>query len=74
MNEPANFEAQKAKIIAQISDLSRLLGMVPSDDTITLSEPLNQTTMMLSNWMSDTRNSFLKLSILVSEALDIQLQ
>ena len=61
MNEPANFEAQKAKIIAQISDLSRLLGMVPSDDTITLSEPLNQTTMMLSNWMSDTRNSFFKI-------------
>ena len=74
MNEPTSFETQKASIIAQISELSRLLGMIPSDDTITVTESISGNSMMLSNWMSDTRNSFLKLSILVGEALDIQLQ
>jgi hypothetical protein len=30
--------------------------------------------MALSNWLSATRDSFLRLSLLISKALDIQLQ
>jgi len=57
MEQPQNIEDLKKEIIAQIADLSRLLGMIPSDD-ITVSE---------------ARTSFLKLSILISQALDIKL-
>jgi hypothetical protein len=67
-------ESQKTKIITQIAELSRLLGMIPSDDTIQIHEPLTQDTMILSGWLSATRDSFLKLSLLVSKELDIQLQ
>ena len=75
MSEPQeNFEDQKMKIIAQTAELSRLLGMIPSDSTIDVHEPMTNNTMSLSNWLSTTRDSFLKLSLLISKALDIQLQ
>ena len=67
-------EDQRTKIIAQIAELSRLLGMIPSDDTIKIQKPLTQNKMVLSDWLSATRNSFLKLSLLTSKELDIQLQ
>ena len=69
-----NLEDHKIKIIAQTSKLSRLLGMIPSDDTIKIHEPLTQNKMVLSDWLSATRDSFLKLSLLISKELDIQLQ
>ena len=69
-----NFEDQKIKIMAQTAELSRLLGMIPSDDTIDVHEPMTNNSMVLSNWLSATRDSFLRLSILISKALDIQLQ
>ena len=68
------FEDRKTKIIAQIAELSRLLGMIPSDDTIKIHESLTQNKMVLSDWLSATRASFLKLSLLISKELDIQLQ
>ena len=75
MSEPQeNLEDQKMKIIAQIAELSRLLGMNPSDSTIDVHEPMTHNTMTLSNWLNTTRDSFLKLSLLISRALDIQLQ
>ena len=75
MNQPQeNFEGQKTKIITQIAELSKLLGMIPSDDTIKIHEPLTQNKMVLSDWLSATRDSFLKLSLLISKELDIQLQ
>ena len=75
MNQPQERrEDQKTKITAQIEELSRLLGMIPSDDTITIHEPLTQNKMVLSDWLSATRNSFLKLSLLIGKELDIQLQ
>ncbi len=75
MSDPQeNFEDQKTKIIAQTAELSRLLGMIPSDSTIDVHEPMTHNTMVLSNWLSTTRDSFLKLSLLISKALDIQLQ
>ena len=57
MEQPQDIEALKKEIIVQIADLSRLLGMIPSDDTT----------------VHDARDTFLKLSILISQALDIKL-
>ena len=75
MNGPQETsEDQKMKIIAQTAELSRLLGMIPSDDTIDVHEPMTQNTMALSDWLSTTRDSFLKLSLLIGKALDIQLR
>jgi hypothetical protein len=69
-----NSEDQKIKIIAQTAELSRLLGMIPSDGTIEVHEPMTHNAMALSTWLSKTRDSFLTLSLLISKALDIQLQ
>lgn len=74
MTEAPKKSADKTKIIAQIADLSKLLGMIPSDDTITVNEPVTHSSMELSKWFSDARNSFLKLSILIGKALDLNLQ
>jgi hypothetical protein len=75
MSEPQeNFEDQKIKITAQITELSRLLGMIPSDSSIDVHEPITHNSMTLQNWLNDTRESFLKLSLLISKALNIQLQ
>ena len=75
MSDPQkNLEDQKMKIATQIAELSGLLGMIPADDTIQIHEPLTQNKMVLSDWFSTTRDSFLKLSLLISKTLDIQLQ
>ena len=58
MKQHQDIEDLKKKIIEQIADLSRLLGMIPGED-ITVSE---------------ARGSFLKLSILIDQALDLKLQ
>jgi hypothetical protein len=71
--ELGNAEERK-EILVRISELSRLLGMIPSDDTILLNEPLTSNSMELSKWLSDVRDRFLGLSTLVGRALDIQLQ
>jgi hypothetical protein len=74
MSEPKNIKGDKTEIIEQIADLSKLLGMIPSDDTITVNEPVTHNSMELSKWFSDARNSFLRLSILIGKALDLNLQ
>ena len=75
MSEPQEtFEDQKINILAQTAELSRLLGMIPSDGTIDVHEPMTDNSMALSNWLSVTRDSFLRLSLSISKALDIQLQ
>ena len=74
MKEPQDIEDRKIKIAEQIAALSRLLGMIPSDDTIELSEPMTDHSMALSEWLNDARDSFLKLSVLIGKELDIQLQ
>jgi len=56
--QPQNIKELKQEIVAQIADLSRLLGMIPSDD-ITVNE---------------ARTSFLRLSVLIDQALDLKLQ
>ena len=71
MGEPKNI---RTEIMEQIADLSKLLGMIPSDDTITVNEPVTHNSIELSKWFSDARNSFLKLSVLIGKALDLNLQ
>ncbi len=74
MTEQEENSADKTKIVEQIADLSRLLGMIPSDDTIAVHEPVTQNSMQLSKWFRETRNSFLKLSLLLGKSLDLNLQ
>lgn len=57
MEQSQNIEDLKRKIVIQIADLSRLLGMIPSDDVT----------------VRDARDSFLKLAILIDQALDLKL-
>ena len=74
MTEPKENRVDKTIIVEQIAGLSRLLGMIPSDDTVTINEPVTHKSMELSKWFNDTRNSFLKLSILLDKTLDLNLQ
>jgi hypothetical protein len=74
MTESPPKSADKTKIIKQIADLSKLLGMIPSDDTVTVIEPMTHKSMEISKWFNDTRNSFLILSILLDKILDLNLQ
>ena len=74
MTEDPKTSADKIEIAAQIADLSRLLGMIPSDDTIEVKEPVTHNSMPLSTWLSDTRNSFMRLSILLDKAMTLNLQ
>ena len=53
-----NMEDLKHQIKIQLADLSRLLGMMSNEDAI----------------VNDARTSFLKLSVLISRTLDIQVQ
>ena len=74
MKEPQDIEDRKMKIAEQIAALSRLLGMIPSNDIIQLIEPMTDHSMALSEWLNEARDSFLKLSVLIGKELDIQLQ
>ena len=56
--QPQNIKDLKREIVAQIADLSRLLGMIAGDDAT----------------VSEARTSFLKLSTLIDRALDLKLQ
>jgi len=67
-------KSDKMEFIAQIADLSKLLGMIPSDDTVVVNEPMTQKSMGLSKWFDDTRKSFLKLSLLLDKTLDLNIQ
>jgi hypothetical protein len=65
---------ERKEILEKIAELSKLLGMIPNDDTILLNEPLTNDSMELSRWLSDVRGRFFEFSTLVGRALDIQLQ
>jgi len=68
------YSVDETEIVEQIADLSRLLGMIPSHDTITVNEPVTQNSVQLSEWSSETRNSFLRLSLLLNRLLNLNLQ
>lgn len=74
MNKHESAGDDKAQIREQISGLSRMLGMIPSDDAVTITDPMTRTSMELSKWLRETRDSFLKLSVLIGKALDLNLQ
>jgi len=57
MEQPSNIEDLKKEIIVQIAELSRLLGMMPSDSTT----------------VQKAIEAHLRLSVLISRALDIKL-
>lgn len=64
---------QRTQIVTQIAELSSLLGMIPSGNAIEVHAPLTEEALALSDWLSAMRDSFLKLSFLISKELDIQL-
>jgi hypothetical protein len=55
MEQPQSAEDLKREIVTQIAELSKLLGMMSSDDTT----------------VQKAREAHLKLSVLVGKALDI---
>ena len=55
MEQPQSADNLRTEILTQISELSKLLGMMSSDDTT----------------VQKAREAHLKLSVLVSKALDI---
>ena len=65
---------RKTDIMAQTAELSRLLGMIPSDSKIDFRDPANGNKMSLANWLGAARDTFLQLSLSVGRALDINLQ
>jgi hypothetical protein len=68
-----NGENRRTEIAARIAELSNLLGMIPSDTSIEVHAPLTDEIMGLSDWLSAARGSLLKLSLLISKELDLQL-
>ena len=74
MTEPKEGILDKKEIVEQIGHLSRLLGMIPSDETIAVREPVTNDSMQLSEWFGETRDAFLKLSLLLGKSLDLDLQ
>ena len=65
---------EKRKILSKIGELAKLLGMIPTDDSVVLNDPLLENSMGLSEWLDDARNRFNELATLVGRALDLQLQ
>jgi hypothetical protein len=74
MTGPKGDSVDKAEIVKQIADLSRLLGMIPGDDTVPVTEPVTKNTMPLSEWFAEARDSLLRLSTQLDKALDLNLQ
>jgi hypothetical protein len=58
MKVPENIEELRRNIQVQLADMSRLLEMMSNDDDVVV----------------EARTSFLKLSVLIGRALDIELQ
>jgi hypothetical protein len=58
MTVPENIEDLRRSIRHQLADMSRLLEMMSNDDDV----------------VQEARTSFLKLSVLIGRALDIELQ
>ena len=58
MEQPSDDKELKFQVIVEIGNLSRLLGQLPGDDEI----------------IQQARESFLRLSIIVGQALGLNLQ
>ena len=64
-------EHRKSEIKSQIKEISKLLSMLPSDEAVKMLEPVTKNEIELSAWLKNARDKFLKLSILISDELDI---
>lgn len=64
-------EHRKSEIKSQIKEISKLLSMLPSDEAVKMQEPVAKNEMELSVWLENARDKFLKLSVLISEEVDI---
>ena len=58
MQVPEDIDELRRDIQVQLADMSRLLGLMSNDDEV----------------VREARTSFLKLSVLIGRALDIELQ
>lgn len=58
MEPPPDNKEMKFQIVAEIGNLSRLLGQIPGDDKT----------------IHQARESFFRLSIMIGQALDLKLQ
>jgi hypothetical protein len=67
-------EEKKVEVSGHIAELSRLLGMMPSDPTMTMQGPLMQSEAGISDWLSAIRMRFLKLSTFIGNELKISMQ
>lgn len=74
MTELVNDGVDKTEIMRQIADMSRLLGMIPDEGTVAIKNPVTDESMELSAWFAETRDSFLRLSLLIGRALDLPFQ
>ena len=74
MNDSKTNNVEKSELMEQIAEMSKLLGMIPSDGTVKIDDPVTGNSMELSKWFEETRQSYFKLSVLVLKALDLNLQ
>ena len=74
MKEPVSSGVDNIEIVEQIAALSRLLGMIPGDGTVVVTNQATRESMELSKWFDEARRTFFKLSVLAGKALDLNLQ
>ncbi len=74
MNDSKTNNVEKSKLMEQIAEMSKLLGMIPSDGSVRIDDPVTRDSMELSEWFEEIRQSYFKLSVLVGKALDLNLQ
>ena len=74
MNDSKINNVEKSELMEQIAEMSKLLGMIPSDGSVRIDDPVTRDSMELSEWFETTRQSYFKLSVLVGRALDLNLQ
>ena len=74
MGELGPTRVDPPKIARQIALLSERLSMVPDDGSLIMRSPATQRSLALSEWLEETRQAFLELSVQVGQALDLDLQ
>jgi DNA-binding transcriptional regulator GbsR (MarR family) len=73
MNDSRINSVEKSQIMEQIAEMSKLLGMIPSDGSVKINDPVTRVSMELSEWFETTRQSYFKLSVRVGKALELNL-
>ena len=63
----------KQKILDRLGDLSKLLGMIPDDAAVSVTDPVTHNSTQISQWFDEARKSFFDLSILLNKELGLNL-